>query len=89
MDGYEKILKLMREQGQKLNPEGLRFAQMVSPRECILGSLSLDEDDLLVAFLLEGKLEKGDGVLVQSLSNVRHSIEKYDGNINLKVEDLL
>lgn len=74
MDGYEKILKLMREQGQKLNPEGLRFAQMASPRECSLGSLLLDGDDLLVASHLKGKLEKGDGVLVQRVSPDRYAI---------------
>lgn len=74
MDGYEKILKLMREQGQKLNPEGLRLAEMISPRECSLGSLLLDEDDLLVASHLKGKLEKGDDVLVQKVSSDRYVI---------------
>lgn len=42
MDGYEKILKLMREQGQKLNPEGLRLARMASEGECSLGSATMD-----------------------------------------------
>ena len=74
MDGYEKILKLMREQGQKLNPEGIRFAQMVSEKECSLGSLSLDEDDLLVASHLKGKLNKGDDVLVLKISPDKYAI---------------
>lgn len=74
MDGYEKILKLMREQGQKLNPEGIRFAQMVSGKECRLGSLPLDEDDLLVASHLKGKLNKGDDVLVLKISPDKYAI---------------
>lgn len=74
MDGYEKILKLMREQGQKLNPEAIRFAQMVSGKECSLGSLLLDEDDLLVASHLKGKLNKGDDVLVLKVSPDKYAI---------------
>lgn len=68
MNAYEKMLMIMREQGKKGNSDSLKMAQMASDSTVKTGSLILDEEDLLVDFHLKGKLEKGDAVLLQKVS---------------------
>lgn len=68
MNAYEKMLKIMREQGKKGNPNTLKMAEMASESTVKTGTLLLDEDDLLMASHLKGKLEKGDTVLIQKVS---------------------
>ena len=63
MNGYEKMLKVMREQNQSVSAPCIGV--MTSDSECQLGTLLLDADDLLISSALKGKLEKGDEVLLQ------------------------
>lgn len=68
MNAYEKMLMIMREQGKRENPDTPKMAEMASDSTVKMGSLFLDEEDLLVNSNLKGKLEKGDTVLIQKVS---------------------
>lgn len=68
MNAYEKMLMIMREQGKRENPDTPKMAEMASDSTVKTGSLFLDEEDLLVNSNLKGKLEKGDTVLIQKVS---------------------
>lgn len=74
MDGYEQIIKLMRQQGKVNDLPVPRLAEMTAPEECDVGDLILDNDDLLVADHLKGKLKRGDTVLVQRVSDETYAI---------------
>ncbi len=49
MNGYERIIKMMREQGAVNNPASLQLGEMTSAKTCKIGDLKLDADDLLIA----------------------------------------
>lgn len=49
MNGYERIIKMMREQGAVNNPTSLQLGEMTSAKTCKVGDLKLDADDLLIA----------------------------------------
>lgn len=49
MNGYERIINLMREQGAVKNPTSLQLAEMTSATTCKIGDLKLEADDLLIA----------------------------------------
>lgn len=49
MNGYERIINLMREQGAVKNPASLQLAEMTSATTCKIGDLKLEADDLLIA----------------------------------------
>ena len=68
MNVYEKMLMIIREQGKKGNPDTPKMAEMASDSTVKTGSLILDEEDLLVDSHLKDKLEKGDAVLIQKVS---------------------
>lgn len=68
MNSYERMLMIMREQGKKGNPDTPKMAEMASDSTVKTGTLILDEEDLLVDSHLKGKLEKGDAVLIQKVS---------------------
>lgn len=72
MNGYEKMLKVMREQNQSVHTPCIGV--MTSDSECQLGTLLLDFDDLLISSALKGKLEKGDEVLLQKISDETYVI---------------
>lgn len=74
MNGYEQIIKLMRQQGEVNSLPVPRIAEMTAPGECDIGDLVLDNDDLLVADHLKGKLKKGDTVLVQRVNDETYAI---------------
>ena len=74
MNAYEKMLMIMREQGKKGNPDTPKMAEMASDSTVKTGALLLDEEDLLVASHLKGKLEKGDDVLIQKVSEDTYAI---------------
>lgn len=66
MDAYEKIIKTMREEGRR-NPSPVpQLATMTGARTCKLGTLDLDEDDLLFCV---NNLEAGDRVVVYRITN--------------------
>lgn len=68
MNSYERMLMIMREQGKKGSPDTPKMAEMASDSTVKTGTLLLDEEDLLVDSNLKGKLEKGDAVLIQKVS---------------------
>lgn len=70
MDGYERIIKVMRDESHR-NDKGypIKLATMLSPTECKYGALELDSEDLMVAERLDGKLEEGDVVLLTQISD--------------------
>lgn len=72
MNGYEKMLKVMREQNQSVPTSCIGI--MTSDSECQLGNLLLDADDLLISSVLKGKLEKGDEILLQKISDETYVI---------------
>lgn len=49
MNGYERIIKMMREQGAVNNPTSLQLGEMTSATTCKIGDLKLEADDLLIA----------------------------------------
>ena len=72
MNGYEKIIDVMRKAGSKDNPEGVQIAYMTKPTECKTErGLDLDSDDLLIAEHV-GTLKAGDQVAL-----IRVSEENY------------
>lgn len=68
MNGYEKMLKVMREQRSDTSAYAPKIATMLSEKTCTVSGLELDEEDLLVSASLKGKLEKGDEVVVFRIS---------------------
>lgn len=62
MTGAEKIIYLMRQQGQKEAGKGLQLARMKSNAKCMVGDLVLDPEDYLKASHLS--LQEGDQVVV-------------------------
>lgn len=74
MNGYEQIITLMRQQGCIGNLPVPRLAEMTAETKCDIGDLVLDNDDLLVADHLKGKLKKGDTVLVQRVNDETYAI---------------
>jgi hypothetical protein len=82
MNGYERIINLMRQQGATNNPIPLQLGEMASATNCYVGDLKLDKDDFLVADHLTektaskvtSKLKKGDTVLVQRMSDEQYVI---------------
>lgn len=85
MTGYEKIIRLMRENAIKSLPHDIEIATMTSETSCAKGDLVLERDDLLIAeHLLTGylkpdesvvsPLKKGDKVIIKRLSDEKYVI---------------
>ncbi len=68
MNGYEKLIKTIRAEANRDKKDVLQLGTMTAKKECTVGSIELDEDDLLVAEHLSGELAKGDTVLVARIS---------------------
>lgn len=72
MNGYEKIVSMMRKAGSKDNPESVQIAYMTEEKECETeNGLELDEEDLIIAEHV-GTLKAGDEVAL-----IRISEESY------------
>lgn len=56
MNGYEKLIMTIRKEGARNNPPSLFLGKMTSKDECLIGSLTLDKDDLLFAEHLTKKI---------------------------------
>ena len=69
MNGYTKLLKIMREQSKKGEEANYMFAKITSSTRCKIGSIELDKDYLLFNEQTLGNLKKGDMVLLLQLSN--------------------
>lgn len=66
MNGYEKIIKTMREQSK--SAPSMKVGTMLSETTCVMGQITLDEDDLMVSSHLKDKLKKNDDVLLVRIS---------------------
>ena len=56
MNGYEKLIMTIRKEGARNNPPSIFIGEMTSKNECLIGSLTLDKDDLLFAEHLTKKI---------------------------------
>lgn len=74
MDGYERLLKIMRYEGAKKNPPVLTLGEMTGSRSCRIGFLELDADDLYIAEHLLKTAKKGDLVVTYRLSDQKYVI---------------
>lgn len=74
MNGYEKMIALMRQQGGIGNMPAPRLAEMTGPETCDVGGMELEREDFLVAGHLKGQLKKGDTVLVQRMNEEKYAI---------------
>ena len=75
MNGYEKLVKIMRSEGSRGNDKTyLKIGVMTSDKTCNIGALELESDDLLIGQHLYGYLDKGDDVLVAKLSSQKYII---------------
>lgn len=63
MDAYEKIINMIRKEGERNKQKQLYIADMTSSDTCILNGLSLDADDFYISASLVGELNAGDEVL--------------------------
>lgn len=71
MDAYEKIIKTMRDEGNRNPAPVLQLATMTGSRSCKLGTMELDADDLLSCV---GNLKAGDRVVIYRISNDKYVI---------------
>lgn len=70
MNGYEKIIKTIRDESNKVgNKSLLKIGIMKGKDKCMLGSLELDKDDLIINSSLKGELKKDDEVLICRISD--------------------
>ena len=74
MTGYEKLLIEMRKQAEKVKGSVPELAEMLSESSLRIRDLVLYKEDLLCADHLEGKLKKGDLVLIQRISEEKYVI---------------
>lgn len=97
MNGYERIIKMMREQGAVNNPASLKLGEMTSAKSCKVGDLKLDADDLLIAEHLtdyeikidienEGELEASTTTVLQHANAIKSITSK---NTKIKVRGAL
>lgn len=74
MTGYEKLLMIIRKQGERAQVNAPELAEMLSDCSLKIRELVLEKEDLLCADHLEGKLRKGDIVLIQRISEEKYVI---------------
>lgn len=72
MNGYERLIKVMRAEAQKASggakeQNRMRIGIMTAKNECKIDTLELDQDDLLVLDTVKEDL-KGDEVLLYKLN---------------------
>lgn len=73
MNGYERLIKVMRAEAQKASggakeQNRMRIGIMTAKNECKIDTLELDQDDLLVLDAVKEDLNKGDEVLLYKLN---------------------
>ena len=73
MNGYERLIKVMRAEAQKASggakeQNRMRIGIMTAKNECKIDTLELDSDDLLVLDAVKEDLKKGDEVLLYKLN---------------------
>lgn len=73
MNGYEKILDIMKKQARKEKEEGMRMAVVGEDAKIKVGELILDPDDYLVAESVSG-FSNGDSVVVYPISDSKYIV---------------
>ena len=74
MNGYEKLIKIMREEaGRNQDKYPIKVAVMTSPITCEYRGMELDSDDLLFTEHLTA-LKKGDKVLITKVSEDKFAL---------------
>lgn len=73
MNGYERMLEIMRKQGKKDNAAGLQFAVVQESGAVKLKGLTLEKDDYYVMENMS-ELNKGDMVIIYQISDSRYII---------------
>lgn len=79
INAYEKIIKTMRQEGARNNPQTLEIGEVkkASPLEVKLGALELDKDDVLFCESLKNKsLSKGNLILMYRIEEKFILIDK-------------
>lgn len=74
MNGYEQLIRTIREQSRKTNPNVPQLATMKTQGQCDIGDLILEPDDYLISDYLKGNLKTGDIVLIQRLNEEQYVI---------------
>lgn len=91
MDGYDKMLMLMRKQGAVLNSQKLALGTMTGDKTCEVGGMELDSEDLIIAEHLLysictdaereeyiSPLKAGDEVVLYPIvANDKHAVDRY------------
>lgn len=73
MNGYEKIVTMMKQAGRKsMGSPVIAIGEMIDSKNCKIDELTLDTDDYMIAERLKDKLKAGDMVIV-----LRYSEEIY------------
>lgn len=93
MDGYSKMLMLFRNEGSKYNPPMLLLGEMTSSVDCVIGKLSLDEEDYYISEHLATKegnkykssLKAGDIVLLYPLNDEKYVIIEKVVELNVSI----
>ena len=73
MNGYERLIKVMREEAQKAlggakEQNRMRIGIMTAKNECKIDTLELDQEDLLVLDTVKEDLKKDDEVILYKLN---------------------
>jgi hypothetical protein len=70
MNSYEKLIKVMRDEGARNNPAGLLLGEMLTDTVCLAGGLEIEADDYYIAeHLLEHGLKvsmDGEGISISA-----------------------
>ena len=73
MNGYERMLEIMRKQGRKDNAAGLQLAVVQESGAVKLKGMTLEKDDYYVMEHMS-ELNKGDMVIIYQISDSRYII---------------
>lgn len=75
MTGYERLLKVMREQpGRDSKGYPVRIGTMKEDGTCAAGDLEIDAEDLYVSTRIKDSLKDGDMVFVARVSDTEYAI---------------
>lgn len=75
MNAYEKMIRVIRKESeQSERAPALKMCEMNSGESCVMDGMTLDADDLVVSDHLQGKLKKGDLVLITKVSDETYAI---------------
>lgn len=77
MSPYERLIKVIREEGAKNNPPMIELGTMVSEKRCDIGGVILEAEDLYIAEHLMGEYE------VKISMDARADINSTSSNVKI------